>query len=58
MITIAHLLYIPLTLAIGIYIGHRLGREAERKDRQKQKELREIRNKRTQSTKRPAAESD
>ena len=46
MITMAHLLYIPLTLAVGIYIGHRLGREAECRDRKKRKKVREAREKR------------
>ena len=49
MLTLGHLLYIPLTLAIGIYIGHRMGREAERQDRKKRQKLRKTREKRQKS---------
>lgn len=39
----AHLLYIPLTLVVGIYIGYQLGREAERQDREKRKKVQQAR---------------
>lgn len=46
--TLAHLLYIPLVLAIGIYIGRQLEQNAARSRRKKRQRLSEIRNKRRQ----------
>lgn len=44
--TLAHLLYIPLTIAIGIYIGRQLEQHAARSRRKKHKRIEEIREKR------------
>ncbi len=42
--TLAHLIYIPLTIAIGIYIGRQIERQSAQARRKKRQRLEEIRN--------------
>lgn len=39
----AHILYIPACILIGVFIGHRLGRESARREMEKKKRVEEAR---------------
>lgn len=45
----AHIIYIPLTIAVGIFIGYQLGLQAAEEKRRKQKRIDEARKKRIES---------
>lgn len=39
----AHLLYIPVCILVGVFLGHHLGRESARREMEKKKRVEEVR---------------